>query len=90
MPFTRSQPPSVSGAADKLPWHSSAYMKVILSHHQSEQRPKKSSRLHLTGIPFHFRIFRARCIAHISTRWVIAMHIGLSFGRAGAKSVLLY
>jgi hypothetical protein len=65
-------------------------MKVILSHHQSEQRPKKSSRSHLTGIPFHFRIFRARCIAHISTRWVIAMHIGLSFGRAGAKSVLLY
>jgi hypothetical protein len=51
---------------------------------------KKSSRFHLTGIPIHFRIVRAKCIAHISTRWVIAMHIGLSFGRAGAKSVLLY
>ncbi len=37
-----------------------------------------------------FRIFRAKCIVHISTRRIIAMHIGLSFGREGAKSVLLY
>jgi hypothetical protein len=81
---------SVSGAADKLPWYSSAYMRVISSHHQSEQRPKKSSRFHLTGILSTFRIFRAKCIAHISTRRFTAMHIGLSFGRAGAKSVLLY
>ena len=29
---------SVSGAADKLSWHSSPYMKVISSHHQSEER----------------------------------------------------
>jgi hypothetical protein len=80
----------VSGAADKLPRHSSAYMKVISSDHQSEKRLKKSSRFHLTAILSAFRIFRAKCIVHISTGWVISMHIGLSFGRAGAKSVLLY
>jgi hypothetical protein len=59
-----------------------------LSHayrNRSRVRPKKSFKFHLTRIPIRFRTFRAQCIAHISTRWLIAMHIGLFFWPRGSK-----
>jgi hypothetical protein len=40
---------------------------------------KKSSKFHLTGISLPFQIFRAKCAAHISTRRITTIHIGLLF-----------
>jgi hypothetical protein len=46
---------------------------------KQEQTLKKNSKFHLTGIPFPFRIFRAKCTAHISTRKITTIQIGSFF-----------
>jgi len=55
----------------------------------------ETSRQKLFKIPFdrdscQFPICRAECTAHISTRRVTTIYIGLFFGCIGAKSFLLY
>jgi hypothetical protein len=45
----------------------------------------KSLKFHLTEIPVPFRIFRAKCIDHISTHRVTTIYLGLLFVCIGAK-----
>ena len=46
---------------------------------QARTNFEKNSKFHLTGIPLPFRIFRAKCTAHISTRKITTIQIGPFF-----------
>ena len=68
---------------------SSGYSRESDSDHDKKGN-KKGSKFHLTVIPGRFRIFLAKCTAHMGARRIKPIHVNLHFGPVRVKSVLLY